>query len=828
MRVPLSWLKEYVDIVLPLPELTERLTLAGLEVAAVEHIGADWEPDKIVVGEIVEICPHPNADRLTIAVVDHGFAEPQRVVTGAANLSIGDHGQKVAFAREGARLIDGYSEELRYVTLKPAKIRGVVSAGMVCSEKELGLSDEHEGILILDDDAPVGMPLQGYLGETILEIDLTPNLGRCLSIIGIAREVAALTGQPLKLREPTMEAEGAPIAGQVEIEIDDPDLCARYSATLIRGVRIGPSPLWMQQRLRAAGMRPIDCIVDITNYVMLEWGQPLHAFDYDKLPGRKEGEAPLIVVRRAKPGEQLTTLDGVERQLEPDMLLICDGGGPVAIAGVMGGLETEIGASTTNVLLESANFDNLNNRRTSQMLKLPSEASLRFGRGLAPETTVIAARRASEYMRQLAGGVIAQGIADAYAVKSTVKTIDLAPGEVERLLGIKVSRKRIVQILESLGFSCEPGRGSAPIRVTVPYYRLDVSIPADLVEEVARIIGYDKIPDTLLSDELPPQRRNLALEGEQRVRDILAGSGLAEVITYSLTNLESVAKLDPTRTVVDPAAYVRIANPLTTEREYMRRTLKNSLLEALRDNLRYTDRVAIFEIARVYLPQEGQELPEEPRRLGIVMSGPRHPASWAGATDELLDFYDLKGIVETLLDRLRLTDCAFVPTEHPTFQSGRVAKLLVQSRSEGLGAVEIGVLGEVHPLVLESFGLPAQHVCLAELDLEALLAQVPPVHRYRALSRFPEVVRDLAVVVNEGLAAEQVRETIAKAGGKLLHKIELFDVYRGKQIPVGKKSLAYALTYRAMDRTLTDSEVNRLQERIQNTLQKELGATLRA
>jgi phenylalanyl-tRNA synthetase beta chain len=828
MRVPLSWLEEYVDIVLPLPELTERLTLAGLEVAAVEHIGADWEPDKIVVGEIVEICAHPNADRLTIAVVDHGFAEPQRVVTGAANLRIGDHGQKVAFAREGARLIDGYSEELRYVTLKPAKIRGIVSAGMVCSEKELGLSDEHEGILILDDDAPVGMPLRGYLGETILDIDLTPNLGRCLSIIGIAREVAALTGQPLKMAEPTMKAEGAPVAGQVEIVIDDPDLCARYSATLIRGVRIGPSPLWMRQRLRAAGMRPIDCIVDITNYVMLEWGQPLHAFDYDKLRGRKAGEAPLIVVRRAKPGEQLTTLDGVERQLEPDMLLICDGGGPVAIAGVMGGLETEIGASTTNVLLESANFDNLNNRRTSQMLKLPSEASLRFGRGLAPETTVIAARRASEYMRQLADGVIAQGIADAYAVKSTLKTIDLAPGEVERLLGIKVSRKRIVQILESLGFSCEPGRRSAPIRVTVPYYRLDVSIPADLVEEVARIIGYDKIPDALLSDELPPQRRNLALEGEQRVRDVLAGSGLAEVITYSLTNLESVAKLDPMRAAVDPAAYVRIANPLTAEREYMRRTLRNSLLEALRDNLRYTGRVAIFEIARVYLTQEGQELPEEPRRLGIVMSGPRRPVSWAGATDELLDFYDLKGIVETLLDRLRLTDCTFAATEHPTFQSGRVAKLLVHSGGEGPGAVEIGVLGEVHPLVLESFGLPAQQVCLAELDLEALLAQVPPVHRYRPLSRFPEVTRDLALVVNEGLAAEQVRETIARAGGKLLHKIELFDVYRGKQIPVGKKSLAYALTYQAPDRTLTDKEVDRLQERIQNRLQKELGATLRA
>jgi len=845
MRVPLSWLKEYVDIALPLPELAERMTLAGLEVAAIEQIGAEWDRDKIVVGEIVEVRPHPNADRLTIAVVDHGVGEPQAVVTGAANLRIGDHGQKVAFARQGAKLIDGYSEERRYTKLKPAKIRGVLSAGMVCSEKELGLSDEHEGILILDNEAPVGMPLQDYLGDTVLDIDLTPNLGRCLSIIGVAREVAALTGQRLKLTAPTMKTEGAPITDQIEIEIADPDLCSRYSATLIRGVKVGPSPLWMQQRLRAAGMRPVNCIVDITNYVMLEWGQPLHAFDYDKLRGRNSNEKPVIIVRRAKPGEKIITLDGIERQLEPDMLLITDGSGPVAIAGIMGGLETEISQWTTNVLLESANFNNLNNRRTSQMLKLPSEASLRFGRGLPPDTTVIAARRASEYMRQLAGGVIATGIADAYPAQPAIKAIDLAPAEVERLLGIKVGRQRIVEILESLGFTCEPGKGSAPVHVTVPYYRLDVDIPADLVEEVARIIGYDKIPDTLLRDELPPQRRNFALEGEQRVRDILVGCGLAEVITYSMTNLESVAQLDPARKAVDATAYIRLANPLTAEREYMRRTLMNSLLETLRDNLRFTDRVAIFEVARVYLPQQGQalrpssgqalrpssgqalrpgsgqELPNEPRRLGIVMSGPRHPVTWTAATSELLDFYDLKGIVETLLDRLLLTDRSFVPTEHATFQSGRVAKLLV-------GSVEVAVLGEVHPLVRENFGLPAQRVCMAELNLEALLAQVPSSHYYQPLSRFPAVTRDLALVVDESLPAVQVRDAIARAAGRLLQKIELFDVYRGAQVPPGKKSLAYSLTYQAMDRTLTDEEVNRLQVRIQKRLERELGATLRA
>jgi len=821
MTVPLKWLKEYVDVVLPLSELVPRITFAGLEVETIQAIGAEWERDKIVVGEIVEVRPHPNADRLTIAVINHGASEPEAVVTGASNIRVGDRGVKVAFARSGARLIDGYSEERRYVTLKPSKIRGVLSAGMVCSEKELGLSDQHEGILLLDPDAPVGVPLQDYLGDTVLDLDLTPNLGRCLSIIGVAREVAALTGQPLKVAEPTMVAEGAPAAAQIALEIADPDLCPRYSATLIRGVKVGPSPVWLQQRLRAAGMRPINNIVDITNYVMLEWGQPLHAFDYDKLRGRQAGEKPVIIVRRARPGERLTTLDGVERELTPEMLLITDGGGPVAIAGVMGGAESEISPATTNVLLESANFDNLNNRRTSEKLKLPSEASLRFGRGVPAETTVIAAQRATEWMRQLAGGLIAQGIADAYPVKRAERTVDLAPGEVERLLGIQLSRQRLAEILESLGFGVEPGQETAPLHVTVPYYRLDVDIPADLVEEVARIFGYDKVPETLLRDELPPQRRNPALENEQRLRDILVGCGLSEVITYSLTNLDSVARLDPARQPIDPAGYIRLANPLNSDREYMRRTLMNSLLETVRDNLRFVNRVALFEVARVYLPQPDQELPEEPRRLCLAMTGPRRPGTWSGAGPEELDFFDLKGIVETLLSRLRLADCVYAPTEHPTFQNGRAAKLLVQGS-------EVGVLGEVHPTVREHFDLPAQRVCLAELDLEKLLAEVPSSYYHRPVSRFPAVTRDLALVVDEGLPAMQLRDAIAKAGGKLLQSIQLFDVYRGEPIPPGKKSLAYTLTYQAMDRTLTDEDVNRQQARIEKSLEKEMGAQLRA
>ena len=821
MKVPLSWLKEYVDITLPLPELAERMTLAGLEVESITQMGGEWERDKIVVGEIVEVRPHPNADRLTVVVVSHGAEQPEAVVTGAPNIHVGDHGQKVPFARNGARLIDGHAEELRYITLKPTRIRGVLSAGMVCSEKELGLSDAHEGILILDDDAPVGVPLQDYLGDTVLDVDLTPNLGRCLSIIGVAREVAALTGQPPRLSEPRMQATGAPIARQIELEIADPDLCPRYSATLIRGVQVGPSPRWMQKRLSAAGMRPINNIVDITNYVMLEWGQPLHAFDYDKLRGRKPGATPAIIVRRARAGETIITLDNVERELTPEMLLITDGGGPVALAGVMGGLESEISEATTNVLLEAANFNNINNRRTSEGLKLPSEASLRFGRGVPPETTVLAAQRASEFMRELARGEIALGIADAYPLPKPVKHVNLPPADIERVLGIALSRQRIVEVLESLDFTCDAGREDEPIHVTVPYYRLDVEIVADLIEEVARVTGYDKIPSTLLREELPPQRRNLSLEREQRVRDILVGCGLTEVITYSLTNLDSVARLDPARQPVDAEAYVRIANPLTPEREYMRRTLMNALLETLRDNLRFTDRVAIFELARVYLPQPSQELPDEPRRLCIAMSGPRRPTTWSGADAEPLDFFDLKGLLETLCGHLHLKDCAYVSTEHATFQTGRAARLLA-------GGTDVGVLGEVATLVRDNFNIPAQRVCLAELDVEALLAQAPPSYRQEATSRFPAVTQDLALVVGEGVPAAQVHAAIVRAGGRLLKNAELFDVYRGAQVPAGKKSLAYALTFQAPDRTLTDEEVSKQQTRILRVLEKELGAQLRA
>ncbi len=817
MKVPMSWLKEYVDIVLPVDELAERLTFAGLEVAAIERIGEWWDREKIVVGEVVEVRPHPNADRLTLVVVDYGGPQPETVVTGAPNIRLGDSGLKAPFARRGARLIDGHQEGQKFMTLKGAKIRGVYSESMICSEKELGISDDHTGIMLLEGDAPVGMPLQDYLGDAVIDFDLTTNLSRCFSMIGIAREVAALTGAELHIEWPQMQAEGPSVEGQIALEIDDPDLCARYSATLLRGLKIKPSPRWMQRRLTLAGMRPINNIVDVTNYVMWEWGQPLHAFDYDTIKGR-DGGPPVIIVRRARAGETLTTLDGQDRELTPDTLLITDPGGPIALAGVMGGLETEVSDDTTNILLESANFDFINNRHTAQALKLPSEASTRFSKGIPPELTIPGVTRASELMRQLAGGAIAQGVADLYPVRQKTVTVDITAAEAERIIGMEISQERIVEILEALEFECQV-EGQV-VHATAPWHRLDVTYPADLTEEIARVIGYNRIPTTLMSDELPPQGLNESLRAEERVRDILIGCGLQEVITYSLTNLQSVARLGLRGAEIDEKNYIKLANPLTSEREYMRRTLMHSLLETGRDNFRFVERLAIFEVAHVYLPREGQELPDEPRRLAIAMSGPREERSWLANSPELMDFYDLKGVVEALLTRLGVEDYVFEPGEHPTFHPGRTAFLKVAGTA-------VGVMGEVHPMVREGFDLPEQPFCLSEFDLDALLSQASLVRYLRPIPRLPGVRQDIALIVDEEIAARKVQEGIVKAGGRLLAEAVLFDLYGGEQIPAGKKSLAYALTYRAADRTLTDVEVSRVQERIVQHLKKTLGAELR-
>jgi phenylalanyl-tRNA synthetase beta chain len=844
MRVPLSWLKDYVDIPIPIPQLAERLTLAGLEVETVTYIGLPgaelpWEPDKIVVGELRAVHPHPNADRLVLAEVEYGGPAPEVVVTGAPGL-LARRGQtdlhiKVAFALEGAHLYDGHAPGFQVMKLKATKIRGVPSRAMVCSEKELGLSDEHEDIIYLPDDAPVGVPLVDYLGDAVLEFDIKGPFAHLYSVFGVAREVAALLDVPLR-NDPRRAAASHPVTitptpDYIVLEIADPDLCPRYSAAFIGGVRVGPSPFWMQMRLRLAGMRPINNIVDITNYVMLELGQPLHAFDYHRLRPRPGETRPAIIVRRARPNEQMTTLDGVLRTFDGEMLLITDGGGPVAVAGVMGGLESEITDATTDILLESANFHFLSIRRTARLLGLTSEASQRFGRQVDPELTVPAALRAALLMAELAGGTVAPSVGDLYPGRQMPRTVELNPADVTRILGVEVPPDDIVRILTALEFTVRPA-DSGCYTVTIPSHRPDVTRPVDLVEEIGRIWGYDRFPPTLLQDELPPQRPNVRLECAERVRDLLVGCGLDEVITYSLVDIADEGRLRPQGPPPDPSRYLRLKNPLSADRAYLRQTLLPSLLRTLRDNLRFQERVAIFEIGAVYLPVDGELLPDEPLRLGIVMTGPREPRSWLPDRQTTpLGFYDLKGVVEALLAGLGLSGTFERPAgSEPrsaaewriidAFHPGRCAQVSVNGTF-------LGIMGELHPLVREAFDLPQQPVAALEFDMEALLGLWGAPRRMTPISLHPPVYEDLSVVVDEETPAVRVRDLIAQTGAPLLRSVVLFDVYRGEQIGPGKKSLAYRLTYQADDRTLTDQDVARVREKIVRRLEREIGATIR-
>jgi phenylalanyl-tRNA synthetase beta chain len=834
MKVPLNWLRDYVDLPLPLPELAERLTLAGLEVAAVRLIGLPvpeglhvkveepgpvWERDKVVVAELIEVKPHPNADKLKLPVVAYGEGRTKEMVTGAPNIHIGNRGQKVVLALSGAILYDTHVTPKALKPLKPAKIRGVPSDAMVCSESELGISDEHEGVILLEDDAPVGTPLADFMGDAVLEIDVTPNMARCLSLIGVAREVAALTGQKVKLPPHEPKAQGKPIEGQVKVEIEDPKLSRRYAAALLEGVTVGPAPGWMQRRLTYAGMRPINNIVDVTNYVMLEWGQPLHAFDHDVLVKRAGGKAPTIIVRRARPGETLRTLDDVERKLTPDMLVIADEAGPIALAGVMGGAETEVTASTKRVLLESANFDFLTIRRTMRDLNLPSEASIRFSRGIHPELVAPAALRAADLMCQYAGATLCAGLADAYPAPLPRQEIELKMAEVRRLLGIDLPVEECARILEALEFEVEEA-DTESLWVLAPRHRLDIQEgPADLIEDLIRLYGYDRLPGTLMADQLPEQQANEPLNFEEKVKDRLVACGLQEVITYALTTPEREAPLGlPAR------EYVRLKNPINSDRVVMRHSVLTGMLDVAAENLKHAPAVWLFEVGSVYLPREGQKLPDEPRRLGLVLCGRRGEEFWEGdpgAKAPGLDFFDLKGIIEALAGDLHLAGVGYRPAKVPALHPGKSAHLV-------LGEQAAGWFGEMHPRVAEAYGLGDRAVLVAELDLEALRGAVlPGRHLYSAVPRFPAALRDVAVVVPEEVPAARVVQEIRAAGGELLRDVRLFDLYRGESIAAGHKSLAYALTYQADDRTLTDKEVDRAHRKIETRLEHVLSAKIR-
>jgi phenylalanyl-tRNA synthetase beta chain len=806
MKASLKWLRDYVDITLPPREIGRRLTMAGLEVTGIETVGDTW--DRVVVGEVTDVKPHPNADRLTLVTVGIG-TEQMTVVCGAPNVRIG---QRVPFARVGARLRDGHTAEL--VSLKPARIRGIVSEGMVCSEKELGMSDNHERILVLPESAPIGATLGSYLGDAVLDIDVTPNRADCLSLIGIAREIATLTAQPLRLPRIQIQYDDSeePIDSYVSVDIAEPELCPRYCAALILGVRVASSPVWLQRRLSSYGMRPVNNVVDVTNYVMLEYGQPLHAFDYHKIKGQH------VIVRRARKDETTNTLDGTERRLGSDLLVIADKEGTIAIAGIMGCAHSEVTGNTRAVLIESANFSQVAIRRGCAKLQLQSEASIRFDKGLNRELPLPPLRKAIQLLLEVAGGRAAEGLIDAYPGKAPLEPVSFDVEDVKRLSGLDVGRSEMTSVLESLGFECRSAGSGSKMSVVAPYWRNDIKCAADLVEEIVRIIGYERIPVARLSSPLPEQRSQASpavRRGNLRreLRDVLTGFGFQEILSYSLVSLAKLEKLSPGLEL--DANPLRVANPMTKEQEYLRTSLRPGLLTTLARNQRpEAGGICLFEIGKVFLPQD-EDLPEEREMLCALLNGPREELSWL-SDREPTGFFDAKGLVENVLNRWRLRAC-FRPTADGSVLAGGGADVVIDDDN-------IGIVGELHPKVARAFELSG-HTYLVELDLEKLLARVAGTAKYRQIPRFPAVTRDIALVVDDDITYESVENIVRSS--PLVTQVTLFDLYRGGQIPEGRKSFAIRIVYQSDSRTLTDEEVDRTQGQTLERLHRELGAALR-
>ena len=800
MKVPLSWLKQYVDVDLPAQDLAHRLTMAGIEVGEVEVIGG-WS--EVFVGHVTGVRPHPNADRLRLCVVSTG-SEELEVVCGAPNVAVG---QNICFAKAGANIYNTHTE--RHEVLEAAKIRGVESQGMICSAVELGLGDDHSGIIELPEDAPVGALLDDYMGDTVLDLELTPNRLDCLSVLGVAHEVAALTGKTVKEPETNYKEAGAPITEQIDISVGSPELCRRYTASLLQGVKIGPSPQWLQDRLTRAGLRPINNVVDVTNFVMLEYNQPLHSFDYDLI------KDATVIVRRARPDEMLTTLDGIERKLTVENLVIADANDAIGIGGVIGGANSEISVNTVNVLLESATFDGTNNRETAQTLGLRTEATLRFEKGLRPELAPIALRRATGLIQEVAGGTVAPGIVDVLSDEGAdAPVVPLTGEKIRRMLGMEVDQKRVQETLDALGFTWESA-GEFELKVTVPYWRNDVNIEEDLVEEVVRTIGYDSVPTTMLSSSIPFQQPVPVMGLRDQIKDLLASEGIQEVINYPLVTLQQLEQVEQ----LDPANLpMRVTNPMSADREYLRTTLRASLLATLAANQGHgAGPFRLFEAGRVFWPREG-DLPDERETVAGVLAGLRHEPSWL-EDDSLLDFYDAKGVVELVLNRLGVL-ATYEPSDDPSFHPGRCAVIKVAD-------AVIGVVGEVHPVVMDRLGLESPQVAAFELYLGPILAALPDgQQQFEPLPRYPSATRDLALVMPTDVDAGQVTRLILRHRG--VDRADLFDIYAGENLAEGTKSLAFHVYFQARDRTLTNEEVNRSLDGLLRILERELKVTLRA
>jgi phenylalanyl-tRNA synthetase beta chain len=809
MKVPLSWLRELVEINVPVSELRQRLTMAGLEVEDVHEVGTDWRD--VSIGKIVELEPHPRREFLNVARVDLG-GRTVTVVTGAPNLTVGD---VVPYVSAGGRLPAG--------EVGRRDLGGIASEGMVCSGDELRISPDKDGIYIFEPDAPVGQSVADFLKETILDIYITANRPDCMSMMGIAREVHALFGATYTsamlrlLDSSTARVHGTPgeppIDQLLSIQIEDREGCPRFTASLVRGIRIDRSPRWMERRLHFSGVRPISNIVDVTNYVMLEVGQPLHAFDAARLGSRR------IVVRRAHPGEHLRTLDGEDRALTPGMMVVTDGERARSLAGIMGGEDSEIADSTRDVVLEGANWDRASIRRASAALGLSSEASRRFGRGVDPDLTALGVARATELTLELASGAAAVGLADAYPGRLLLRSIDFRPRQIDALLGLHFPAEQVVQTLDDLGF--QPIQGSdATLQVTVPgWRRFDVEGVADLAEEVGRIAGFDLVPSTMPTGALPGPRPDGdgGYSDELRARRALAAAGLQEVITYSLEDPDLVDELS--FEIEDAAAHspIRIENPQSVERSVLRPSLLGGLLYALRSNLRQRERVLIYELARTW-HGSADPSPQERRHVGIAMVGPRNQPHWSGSNGSL-DFYDVKGAVDALCAAFRVP-VAYGGAQRESLHPGRTAEVSVDGE-------RLGLIGQLHPLLAERLDLGREPVLVAELDFERLLQARQTLLTVQTPSRFPPADRDISFVVDETVRHDELERVIRGAAGDILEDVRLFDVFRGGIVPAGRKSLAFSLRYRASDRTLEDAEVSAAHLGVERALQTRFGAEVR-
>lgn len=810
MKVTLNWLKQYVDFDWSPEELTERLTMLGLEAESVHKIGGEF--DGIVVAQVITRDKHPNADKLSICRVNDGKGERQ-IVCGAHNFKAGD---KVPLILPGATLPSKPGEPP--LTIKVGKIRGVESFGMMCSPQELGLPDKVDGLLILPETAKVGQPFGEYLGrassDVLYDLEITPNRPDWNSVLGIAREVAALTGNPLRIPAaslPPAQIGKDLIKNYVDVRVDDPELCPRYTARLIRGVKIGPSPDWLRQTLEKMGLRSISNVVDVTNYVMLELGQPLHAFDY-RLLTAAPGKTPTIVVRRAAEGEAFVTLDGGKHTLTNQMLLIADETKAVALAGVMGGLNSEINDKTTDVLVESAYFKPQCIRATSKKLDLRTDASYRYERGGDVGICEYASRRAAQLICELAGGTVLDTYIDVYPKPAEKKKITLRYAKVGELLGLNVTPVQSLDCLRKLGLETVEN-GPESCTSTIPTFRVDLKREVDLIEEIERLTGVEKIPATPPRGALGSNPHDVVFDHNAEARQILTGLGFSESQGQTLIS-DSIAKL-----TVAADRVVFLKNPLSSDMNVLRPSLLPCLLEALRHNISHKNPdLALFELGRVFSQFKGQL--HEDRRLGIALTGRRNPVFWSGADrDAKSDVYDLKGTLEEFFDQFGLRGMTYTRRAEPT-------PIFLEFAVIQLGKNVIGEIGQLSPALAKQYDL-RDAVLLAELNFDLLLARRSGNKSFKPLPAFPSVRRDLALLVAESVTHEAIVNAVKQCKTKFLENVELFDVFRGKNIAAGQKSVAYAFTYRNPEKTLTDAEVNASQEKLVAHLKQSLQAVVR-